>query len=82
MCGGRGRILLTPAENGGKVPAAPFIGACCYNDIHTGVEAQYLVVNKPLWQGMLTGNERFACPGCGRLMHHSWATTHTGPRRR
>jgi uncharacterized cysteine cluster protein YcgN (CxxCxxCC family) len=58
---------------------APYIGACCYNHAHTGIEVQYLPVNKPPWQGMLTGNERFSCPGCGRCMHHSWATIDRRP---
>lgn len=75
VCGGEGSIWLSPANLGGYVPAddAPFFGACCHNRIHTSLEAQYLVRNKPPWQGLLGRYERFACPGCGRLMKHTWS---------
>ena len=30
VCSGRGRIWLRPAENGDKVPDAPFVGVSCH----------------------------------------------------
>lgn len=81
VCGGAGQLWMSPAENGGSVPDAPFIGVCCHHrDAHTGLEIQYLVVNKPPWQAVQPrGDERFSCPGCGGLMHHSWATVDKRP---
>lgn len=82
VCGGRGRLQLTPAEHGGQVPIAPFFGVSCYTDSHTGLDVGYLVVNRPPWQGQLGRNEHFACPGCGREMTHAWHTTDTSAQQR
>jgi hypothetical protein len=71
-CGTRGQLWVSPADQGGIVPNAPFVSVLCGNQDHTCLMASYLVLDRPPWQGYLARVENFGCPQCGRRMGHTW----------
>jgi hypothetical protein len=71
-CGGRGQLWLSPADQQGVMPNAPFVNVLCGHQDHTCLWASYLVLDRLPWQGYLASGENFSCPQCGRRMGHTW----------
>lgn len=73
VCGGRGSLYMSPSDQQGVVPHERFVEVLCFHFDHpAGFVASYLVLDRPPWQHALGRHEKFTCPGCHRIMRHTW----------
>ncbi len=73
-CEGRGALWVQPADLDG-VPDEHFVSAWCGHHEHTGLMANYILLDRSPWRDYLPRGVHFSCPVCRKCMGHTWHDT-------